>query len=403
MRVQFLEKNNPRTPNVEKYQGYIRITRLYNTLIAVVSLLVFLLFILSITVPYIEILRLRGVVHDNTLEIKAPQPGVVAQVYKAEGDQVSAGESLLKLNLGRSVLYDAQNHEDKTSLLKRRITAVEKQIAILTEKRTAESELKALSLKKYMTRIDVVDKNLTIQTTLLREQEEILADMRNLGVNGALSKRDIAEIKAKVADNRMKMLDLSERKASSNTDMRLLETNSEVAVMEINRQIESGKNELAELEQMLLDLHSINALQIASAESGNLSRMYVEPGGFVDKGDVLATVTPLQNGYEVYLRSSSKKIGKIKVGQKVKLWYEAFPKNDFGTYDGRVSYVGREPDYLQTVSDDLFLVKVKLDKPYAELKGKKYSLVVGSTVDVSVQLGKRKILSWLVSSIWKNN
>lgn len=384
---------------MDKYQGYIRISRLYNTLVGVISLLILLLFVLSIAMPFKETVRLRGNVKDNTIEIKAPKAALVEHLYWKEGDTVNANDTIVKLDMGRSVLYDAENYNEKASLLGERIASVRKEIAILESKRRTELELKALNMEKHSNSIKVLETNVLLQQQILHEQMTILEGVDSLSMKGVLSKKDVTDIKIRVANNKLKVLDLNDRIESRSLNLTVLKKQSDIVIMEIDRQIEASRNELVELEQSVLDLQSVNSLDVKSIESGRVSRIYVEDGDYVKMGDMLATILPNKNSYEVYLRSTSNKIGKIKVNQPVKIWYEAYPKADFGSYNGSVSYVGREPDYTDNKSANTFLVKVTLEKSYVERENIKYNLFAGSAVEVSIRLGEKKILAWLLSSI----
>jgi membrane fusion protein len=367
--------------------------------------MLFLLVISIFIFPIMDTLRLQGAVKDNTVMVSVKNSGVIDEVFIQEGNKVSINDNIIKIDMGESSLFDKDTYLKQLAIFEERMTFIENKLDILVKNKISHENLFLITKKKYKEKITMLRKNIITYKKIYEEQINIVDSIKNNKIKNILSRKDVADLEIEIANTNFKILDIESAIETNESEVDIAEKMYEIDVMQIDQQIAQENANLAALKQQLIELQSSHAETVSAIVNGRISRIYIKKGDFVEKGSVIAAITPETSTYEIYLRSNSQKIGKVKVGQKAKIWYEAFPKAEFGSYNGIISYVGKEPDYtLASTSPykaniDTYLIKIKIEDPYVYRNQEKFSLINGSAVEVSIQLDKKKIISWLLGSL----
>ncbi|WP_320051799.1 HlyD family efflux transporter periplasmic adaptor subunit [uncultured Acetobacteroides sp.] len=113
----------------------------------------------------------------------------------------------------------------------------------------------------------------------------------------------------------------------------------------------------------------------------------IQEGINLKAGDELCYVVPSSNRYNGEIRFSQYALGKVAVGQKVKVKFTAYPYQEFGIVEGRVSYVSKIP-----VNDSLFVGRVSFDKGLVTNYRKTLSSKVGMTANAEIITKDRRLI-----------
>ena len=98
-------------------------------------------------------------------------------------------------------------------------------------------------------------------------------------------------------------------------------------------------------------------------------------------------------------------IGFVRPGQKVRLLYEAFPFQRFGTYSGHVVSVSKtilsETEVAAPVQlrEAAYKVIAALDRPDVDANGQKIPLQAGMLLRADILLERRELVRWLLDPI----
>jgi membrane fusion protein len=97
--------------------------------------------------------------------------------------------------------------------------------------------------------------------------------------------------------------------------------------------------------------------------------------------------------------------GFVRKGQRVRLLYEAFPYQNFGTYGGRIVQVSRT---VLTPADaagpielrqPAYRVTVSLDRPDVDAYGEKMPLQPDMLLNADIILDSRALMSWILNPL----
>jgi HlyD family secretion protein len=110
---------------------------------------------------------------------------------------------------------------------------------------------------------------------------------------------------------------------------------------------------------------------LASPLNGLVLSKNIEPGEYVAAGTPIVTVGDLEHPWvRAYIHETD--IGRVKVGQKVRVTNDSFPGK---VYDGRVTFIAQQAEFtpknVQTEKERVKLVyrvKVEMENPHMELK-----------------------------------
>ena len=123
-------------------------------------------------------------------------------------------------------------------------------------------------------------------------------------------------------------------------------------------------------------------------------------GGVVTPAQELMHIIPDENAYEIEAWIQNKDIGFVHEGQQTKIKVETFQFTKYGAIGGEVINVSNDA----TPDDHLGLVyaaRVKMDRTTMKVEDKIVNLSPGMAVTVEVDMGKRRLIEYLISPLLK--
>jgi HlyD family secretion protein len=235
----------------------------------------------------------------NNFQSRTVGPALVSEVLVKEGDRVKAGQLLIRLD----------EAEAQSQLAHAR-----------AQERAAEADMSAIRRGGSQEEI------LTNQSGIAKAKAELEASQRNLEAlkkletTGAASAGEVEE-----AQNRV---------TRAQADLKLLQekTNGRYSGPEIERAqaaVTDARAAVAAAEDI------VRHANFVSPNAGIVYSVPVKKGAFVNSGDLLLQLADLQK-MQVHAFVDEPEIGKLRVGQKVTLTWDAIPGR---TWTGEVSHV----------------------------------------------------------------
>ena len=139
--------------------------------------------------------------------------------------------------------------------------------------------------------------------------------------------------------------------------------------------------------------------------AGTVTSLLVNAGQSVPAGANLAAIVPANSPMTAVLYVPSTAIGFVKVGQRVRVSYDAFPYQRFGQYHGVVSSVS-QTDVPMAANPDkqdrraYFLVRVRLDASSVKAYGAEIPLRPGLTLTADVEIDRRSLIRWMLDPLF---
>jgi membrane fusion protein len=125
--------------------------------------------------------------------------------------------------------------------------------------------------------------------------------------------------------------------------------------------------------------------------------MIKAPGAVVQEGDLLGELACSGERLQADVHVPQSGIGLIKLDQRVKLLYDAFPYQRYGVRYGTVRWVS--PASVAVKDQPVFRVLVDLQDDAVTVRGQRRALLAGMGGMADIVVGKRSLLSFAFEPI----
>jgi membrane fusion protein len=153
------------------------------------------------------------------------------------------------------------------------------------------------------------------------------------------------------------------------------------------------------------EIEGRQAYSITAPITGRVAALQVSIGEVADTRVPLMTILPEGGSLEADLYVPSRAVGFVKEGQEVRLLYDAFPYQRFGSYPGTVTMVTKTiiaPQEAATpfaLDEPAYRVKVHLKEQEVDAFGEPVPLQPGMTLKARIVLERQSLLSWLLEPL----
>ena len=308
-------------------------------------------------------------------DIQMPVGGVVEEILVEEGQAVSAGQVLMKL--------DTEASEQQRQSLETTIKLKQEQLGL-------KEQEKRRYLQVNNEEVQMLENNLELQI-------EILERFEDLEEAGAASELQY----------------LSQQNTVEETRGRLMQTKAERLrqVALLDQQVAQLNSELADLQSRLAEARvTLRYQQLQSPVDGVVFDLQPTSAGFTAQSTQTVMKVVPYGSLEAKVEVPSNKIGFVKLPpgcpqdqemcMKADISIDSYPSTDFGVLEGRVTRIGSDalpPDPQEQRQELSFPVTVRLDQQSLELKsGAKLPLQVGMSLTANIKLRKVSYLQLLL-------
>ncbi|WP_045422389.1 HlyD family secretion protein [Vibrio jasicida] len=382
---------------------------------------IYLFFSLSVFVAIIVFITLGEYTRRETLiglvsplggmvKVQANDTGYIEKLFIKEGDKVQALTPLYEIKTER---FD----DSGIGIKKRVLESIDNQYKIILErmqqeKQKVDFERQALIEdidrlnSEIMTSQNVVDlskRELSLTKKLTDKQKSLLKGKYLSELDYQKQQLDLIAKQSQVETYTLNLQRLEREKQNVVKNLSNLTLNLNIALKDLDKQLEAMKQSKMEF------LYNGDS-QVRSPINGVIASVLAEEGHSVTVGQPLLIIVPESEKAFVELYSPSRSIGFIKVGQNVRLRFDAFPYEKFGVQTGIVTSVSKSavaPDMIDNRRlinnigvEGLYKVKVKLSKPTITVYGREENLVSGMTVVGDIELDTRKIYEWILEPLY---
>ena len=300
-------------------------------------------------------------------EIQMPTGGIASKILVKDGDEVNAGDVVMRL--------DGEATEQRLNSLQEGKKLKMQQL-----------ELKQLELKQYLLLNDVETKTLSNNLDL---QREILSRYKMLNEQGAASELQY-----------LQQLNQVEETSGTLNQVRVDRIRQQAVQ---NQQIQQLKAELQELQAQITEASvNIRYQALRSPVDGIVFDLKPRGEGYVAQStETVMKVVPYDT-LEARIEIPSSEIGFVKVGMPADLSIDSFPASDFGVLKGKVKSIGSDalpPSQVDNRPEYRYPAMIKLDSQQLKLKdGQELPLQVGMSLTSNIKLRKVSYLQLLLGT-----
>lgn len=361
--------------------------------------------LLGITACLVEIpqrARAVGVLMppDGLIDIVAHAPGRVSSIHVSEGQLVEKGDLLLSIQSGDE------------PLARQKLEALRMEAALLNEahaRQVAVESHRLMSLAGQMAaieqRITVANEEYELQKEQVRLLERRLERRRDLTDNGTLAADLFDQERGLLLQARNRLAATRHAVLAFEQGLASIGRERERADDEFARRDALHDLETKRLEREIAEQVYRAGRQIRANDAGVVARVSVTTGVAIKAGDALLKLFRPYRELEAWLYLSSTRTGFVKKGQLVKLRFDAYPHQLFGTTDAivtslsQVAVVPWELKIPLALNGPVFEIRASLGESHIEAFGGTWPLRPGTSFRADIVQRRYKLYEWLLRGL----
>ena len=322
--------------------------------------------------------------------IQVPVGGVVQNILVKEGQEVEAGQVLIKL--------DTETSKEQKQSFESQIKATEESLKI----KAKELDLKRVELQRSL---ELSREEESMLNNKLQLESEILSRYEQLALEGATAELQYLSQKNAVEETRGRLM--------QNQVDRLRQTAIlNQGIQQLQQSVQQLNVQQADLKAKLTETNvTLRYQELRSPVRGLVFDMQPTSPGFTAQSTetVMKIVPYRQDGpggnddygaLEARVEVPSNKIGFVRTGMQSDISIDSFPSTDFGVLEGEVVKVGSDalpPDPQEQREVLAFPVTIELADQQLKLKnGSDLRLGVGMSLTANIKLRKVSYLQLLL-------
>jgi HlyD family secretion protein/adhesin transport system membrane fusion protein len=160
---------------------------------------------------------------------------------------------------------------------------------------------------------------------------------------------------------------------------------------------------MAQIDQSIRKLEEkMDRLEIRSPSYGYVKGLKIRTiGGVIEPGQVLVEIVPLEGNLIVETQINPKDVGHIKVGENVKIQFNAFESARYGTVSGKLEYISAST-FVSSDGSRYYIGRVSLAQNYVGNDPKQNIILPGMIVQANIVTGNKSVLNYLLKPIRTN-
>jgi membrane fusion protein len=389
--------------------GEVVIHRSPPTIIVTVALTVIavLTILFVVNVRYARTERVQGVLVpvDGAARVYAMRPGIVTQLLVHDDEAVAAGQKVAVVSTESPSANGALLTQNALASIAQQSSLAEEQVRLL-DRRAADdvarldgiiTGLKAQALTQ--------EKDVDLQRQLVSSVTRSFEQIKPVVTKGYVSKLEY---------ERRYQAVLSAQQTLGQLGQQLIATRSDIArsIKERIRARIDGQNDrvgarsnIETLRQQRGKIEGEASYGVEAPVSGRVTALQITAGRSVVPTVSLMSVIPDNAQLRADLFVPSRAIGFLKPGQEVRLMYDAFPYQRFGSFIGHVVSISRqvvagaEIDAPFKVDGPVYRVTAVLDRQSVSAFGDALRLRPGMTLNANVVLERQSFWDWIASPV----
>ncbi len=345
------------------------------------------------------------VVEPGVVRLAHSDFATVATIDRVAGAPVRRGDLIVRLTskvtLGDgtdAVLLALENLDEQ-------LTGVHDRAGLAREQFAADHRALEAQLLRLDQEIDALDSQQREQGGRVQRNASRLRDLELALKRGAIAKIDVVRQRDELATMQQSVARLrQERNSLGRTRNELLAAQERLGI-ELERRLALLGTERGEVQQRIALHEQQRSLSVRSPVNGTLATVDVAAGSAIRPQQLLATIIPDNSLLAADVYVPSRAVGMVRPGQTVRLLYDAFPHQQFGTARGKVAAVAGfvslpgDMPAAAAVREAAYKVRIHVADDYVEDAQGRYALRPGMALAAEIVLENRSLADWFLAPI----
>ena len=353
-RTEAVEARNQRLEGEVILAQPVRAHILTGLLVAIVALLAAWLTLGTYTRSEIA----RGILLTDipSAKVLAMKPGRITQLLVREGDRVEAGQTL-------ATVVVEQNDESGDSAIAQTLSALdvqrrlgEQKALLVTQRGAAERARLAATLDGIGRQRSGIADQIRLQEQLVASSQDLLDRMTQVIERGFVSRIEFERRRQTLLAAQQQLAQLRQQAGVLAADEQRVAAEVSLIAADVATATASAQSDVQSVIQQRAQSFAQRAYVIAAPISGRVTALQTAAGRTVDGSAPLMTIVPDPSTLHAEIYAPTQAVGFVRPGEEVRLLYDAFPYQRFGSFAEGIAGTGDDIDQ----HDVLFLMGIGL-------------------------------------------
>lgn len=345
-------------------------------------------------------------------KIVAIKPGVITRLNVREGQVVRSGTVLAFVQLEQPAHTGTSVTQVSAQAVKEQRALAGQRIGYARERAAAEQQRVAAMRASLDSQRRGIEQQIALQSQIVATQEQSLDSLSGVIEKGFVSRveRD-KRLQALLVAKQQLVQSLTQRDALASQSRQLAAELGKIQA-ELGTEHATVLTGLEQLAERYAASEAERAYAIVAPIGGRVTALQATIGSTVDVRMPIMVIVPEGGPLTAHVYAPTRSVGFVKPGQEVRLLYDAYPYQRFGSFTGKVASVSRtaiDPRELTVplkLDESVYRIEVTPNAQAVEAFGKSHALQPGMTLSANLILDRRSFADWLLEplrAVWRRN
>jgi membrane fusion protein len=341
----------------------------------------------------------------GTSKVFVPQQGTIKEIYVKEGQEVKRGQPLLAVETSQIAANDQDVNITMLATLESQRSFLTNQIVAEQERTKSEEARLTALISGLEAELSQLQAEIGFQHERIRVSDGLVSSVTGLRARGYISELEFRQRELAALEQKQKLNSLNQQLAGRKNQLTETRYSLQQLPTIMAQKIQMVRNELSTTEQRIAEINGRRAYIIRAATAGHVSTLQATVGQFADSRRLQLEIVPKDSRLQAELLVPARAIGFVRAGQKVRIMYEAFPYQNFGTYGGQVIKVSQtiltSSDAAGPISlkEPAYRVTAVLERPNIDANGTKLPLQADMLLRADIILEQRSLIGWFLEPL----
>ena len=342
----------------------------------------------------------------GTMKVFPTREGVVSDLHVEEGQHVEAGDPLFTVSTPEVAADGEDVNAAKLASMRHQKDMLESQIAAEQRTEAAERDRLQALIASSEAEIGDIRGQIEIQTERIRIAESLVSAARELLRKGYMSAVEGRRRQDALLEQRQNL-----GGAAPATGREAEQARGNGAFPERAAHRHRAQNPAAarrdrrQSSSARAEAKGRGSYVIRAPAAGQIAMLQVHKGKTVQPQQLQLEIVPENSTLRAELLIPTRAAGFVRVGQEVRLLYDAFPYQNFGAYTGRLTELSNtvvtKADAAGPVvpEEPAYKAVAVLDRPDVDANGRKVPLQAGMLLQAKIILDRRSLARWILDPL----
>jgi len=340
-----------------------------------------------------------------TARILPAQAGTLIALDVHDGQHVHRGDRIGVVQIQSANVLARDPAQQALAIVARERAALDRKRALARQGNAEEAKRLAATAAQLRVRIAATDRQIALQRSRVASSRHSLAILGDARARKYISEIDYAGQRRQHLDEEARLEALVADRAALQGQLDDARAAARRLPVDLGATLADLSSSDMQLQQRRLDIEGASTIVLTAPIDGQVTAVQARVGQAVGPDRPLLTVLGSDARLMAELYAPSRAIGFARVGQQVRLMYDAFPYQQFGSFAGTItaiSHTALAPDEVDapiTLAEPAYRLSVRLDGQSVAAFGGVYPLQPGMTLKANVVLEKQSFLGWLLEPL----